>query len=215
MIRIFFSFYIDKNKDRQNELETCISKNIPLFNEIIVFADDEEAANRLITLGILNITILPTPTFSDYFKKINSIVDKDDISIIANTDIYFLKQSIEQIKTLKDNEVFALCRYNEDEYNNISFFNRQDSQDVWCFKGKINSTLIEHSDFKLGVAGCDNRIAFEIKRTGLDISNPSLDIITIHLHNSNIRNYIINKIPPIPPPYFILPPKYLTNGKYF
>ena len=68
------------------------------------------------------------------------------------------------------------------------------SQDVWIIKGQARKV---HGPFHIGVPGCDNRIAAELHQAGYKISNPSDEIICVHHHAEEERNYtMINRIPP-------------------
>lgn len=58
------------------------------------------------------------------------------------------------------------------------------------------------------VHNCDNRIAYEIKKAGYNISNPSRTIHTWHLHNSGVRGYnpaIRNEDTVVSQPYLNVP----------
>jgi hypothetical protein len=62
----------------------------------------------------------------------------------------------------------------------------------------------------MGVAGCDNRLAYELEQAGFIVINPSLSIKTYHLHLTNIRNNINEvgqNIIIIPPPYKMVIPQ--------
>ena len=41
-----------------------------------------------------------------------------------------------------------------------------------------------------GKPGCDNRFAYELRAAGLRVLNPASSIIALHLHASDIRNYV-------------------------
>ena len=82
-------------------------------------------------------------------------------------------------------------------------FDRKDSQDVWVFNGLVKANI---GDYYLGIAGCDNKLAFELKTARYTVLNPSKTIHAIHLHSSNYRTYDPKKT--VPQPYhFIFPHK--------
>jgi hypothetical protein len=58
----------------------------------------------------------------------------------------------------------------------------------------------------MGIAGCDNRLAYELQEAGFQVYNPSKTIQTFHLHDIPIRTFVENVIERIPPPYLLLPP---------
>ncbi len=189
MINFFTNYYIDKNSDRQQELDLCLHNNFEnkLLN-VVVLSD----SNRL--------------TYNDFFNVINKYTDLDDINIIANSDIYF-DESIEYALSLKAKQCYALSRWDINSDRTATHFNRSDSQDCWIFRGKITGVA---GNFFLGYRGCDNRIAHEIRQAGWEISNPSLTIKSYHLHLSGIRNYtVINDKFLVPPPYLTLTPSFL------
>ena len=87
---------------------------------------------------------------------------------------------------MKPNQVFCLCRWDLKNDGQLKFGARPDSQDSWLIKGPVKNV---NGDFCLGFVGCDNRIMYEFKKSGYEVSNPGKSIKSIHVHNSNIRNY--------------------------
>lgn len=176
MINLFTNYYIDKNPARQKEIEYCLCKNLsnPMLNVVVL-----NSQNRL--------------SYSFYFRKINLLGGHDDINIIANSDIYF-ESDIKIVEKMTANQCFALSRWDIDQNGNAQHYDHSDSQDAWIFRGKIKQGL--NGEFNLGVPGCDNRIAYEINRAGYLISNPSKTVKSYHVHQSDIRNYGGNKVPP-------------------
>jgi hypothetical protein len=182
MIRLFINTYTDKNEARNKELEKCYAINQEVFG-----------LENVISFNFR----LP---FSDFFAMINLVAQKDDISIIANSDIYF--DTLYGIGNLKENEVYALSRWDGNH-----LYDREDSQDAWVFKGKIKT--VANCNFGLGIPGCDNAIAERLQRAGYTVLNPSKSIKTIHLHSSNIRNY--DRRTTVPKPYLLIKPHYLNE----
>jgi hypothetical protein len=123
----------------------------------------------------------------------------DDISIIANTDIWF-GNDIEVVKrALKADECFALARW-----ESTGLFDRNDSQDCWIFRGKVRDV---YGDFPLGVPRCDNRMVYELERAGYRIRNPSFSVRAHHLHARQFREYGSDNLETfVPPPYGYLWP---------
>ena len=76
------------------------------------------------------------------------------------------------------------------------------SQDSWIFRGKV--TIPKYCDFFLGIPGCDNRIAWELKEVGYLMSNPTLSIRNFHIHESDFRTYSEATVK-IPRPYLFIP----------
>jgi hypothetical protein len=175
MIRLFINKYTDKHIARNRELKKCFS-----FNENVFGVDNVISFNSRLS-------------FSDFFSQINLLAEESDISIIANSDIYF--ESLDELKTIKGNEVYALSRWDGN-----TLYDREDSQDAWVFRGKIKP--IPDCNFGLGIPGCDNAIAERLQRAGYTVLNPSKSIKTIHLHSSNIRNY--DRKTTVPKPYLLI-----------
>lgn len=185
MIRLLQNFYFDSNTDRQKEIEECFYNNSSL-SEIDSFVPIY-SSYRL--------------TFQDFFNRINKLTSENDINIIANSDIYF-DSTIKLSEKIKTTECYALSRW-EVQLNNVTeHFARPDSQDAWIFRGPIKNIS---ADFFLGYRGCDNRLAYEIQKSGLKISNPSLSIKSYHLHLTGIRNYTADNKFLVPGPYLQVP----------
>jgi hypothetical protein len=54
---------------------------------------------------------------------------------------------------------------------------------------------LDRLNFSLGTLGCDSVFAYIVHDSGLKVSNPSLDIISIHVHNTDFRTYsYVNRI---------------------
>ncbi len=62
------------------------------------------------------------------------------------------------------------------------------------------------ANFTAGLWGCDNRLLYEIEKAGYKVSNPSLSIVTVHLHEIDNRNPQRTNINTVPPPYKTITP---------
>jgi len=177
---LFISLYPEKNEARKRELTECLKRNSLVFDHIWVLAEAEEGSfDYLPDISPAAVNLLPVtvrPTFRTFFNAINAVCGLDDVNLIANSDIYFE----EMAAVPQANQCFALTRYEVDANGNKRFLNRNDSQDSWCFRGKIKA--IPYADFHLGVPGCDNRICRELSIAGYEVINPSLTIKSYHLH---------------------------------
>jgi len=222
-VNLFINYYTDKNSDRQCELDDCFLRNVenPLIDKIIIFATERDFDNAISLLKaeelvkIRFVTYDKRPTFNDYFKLFQSY--SSDINIIANSDIIIPKQTITKInnKQFDKNTCLALTRYDiisgywdSKDWSDATFFDRPDSQDTWIFINcDFKAAGIFGADFTLGIAGCDNRIAYLLDENKFTIYNPSLTLQTFHLHLTGVRNYIdgLNYYS-VAPPYKILIP---------
>lgn len=199
-IRLFINWYNEKNKARLKELQYCISKNLnnEVFAEVIDITENFGAPHIKHSVVKFN----GRPTFNDFFAEVNKLAQPNDISVIANLDIFFDKTILEAHR-LEKRDCFALTRWDiHKDMEKAEFFNRADSQDVWIFKGKIKK--IKGADFTMGEQGCDNKLAHLLHKAGYNVTNPSLTIKTYHLHNSPIRH--ANPKKALKPPYKLLIP---------
>jgi hypothetical protein len=223
-IYLFTQFYISPNKDRYNEIKTCLKKNIELgvFTKIYLINErsytqeemglnDEEIKNVqqiIFDKGVRMKYMHPLGIVKA--KKINGYI------VISNSDIFFdntisniRKTSISQIKSL-----YALLRFeykNENKLGDCKLFGpRNDSQDTWIFHSKYLPTdnQIIRCNFTLGKAGCDNAIAYLFNEFGFKIFNEPKLIKTYHYHLSSIRTY--TQLDRIHPPYLLINPN-ITN----
>lgn len=195
MINLFTGYFKTTNKDRQKELDYCLSLNQynPLIDNIFTFKD------RF--------------TYQDFF--LNTLDYPDDINILANGDIYF--ENLELALNIDYRECYALTRWEISNGQIVPFevchqYNREakakHSQDVWIFKGSVKDV---RGDFYLGQPGCDNKIAYELLKVGYRVTNPSLDIKCIHVHKETSRNYTLPDR--VPPPYKWIEQTHLNPAK--
>ncbi len=137
------------------------------------------------------------------YEEIFSLTEDypNDINIIINSDIFF-DETIGKVHQIKRLEAYCLTRYDLVNGKGV-FFNREDSQDAWVFRGHVKNVPAQ---FSQGRPGCDNRLAYELKKVGYDISNPSLDIHIIHLHESNKRTSVNTRFNQVQNPYALIFP---------
>jgi len=184
MINLFTSIYTDKSPIRQKELIFCLNKNInnAHINKIYLFVDgfvELPESDKLVTIEFQR------PTYRDFFNLIDrTVTAREDISIVANTDIYF-NHTLSQL-SLYERQCIALSRW-DDKLSGLKLHNERFSQDVWIFKGKMRN--VNFCDFYLGIPGCDNRIAYELHSAGYALYNPATRIQAIHYHRSDLHNY--------------------------
>jgi hypothetical protein len=175
-VNLFFNHY--PSDTRHKEIDLCFKKNQEVFDRMIV--------------------INGRPTFNQLFKLSEKF--PDDINVYCNSDIYF--KEIESLKGIKENECYALTRWDQ-KGQELVFFNRRDSQDAWVFKGVVKPM---NANFTQGMWGCDNRLAYEIFRAGYKVTNPSKSIVTVHVHEVDDRKQERTKINTVPQPYYLVDP---------
>lgn len=211
-VNLFTQYYLDSNLERQHELFYCLTRNtINKFKKIIVLVENDEV-KKIVQKNFPNcksINIGKRASFNDYFKIMDEYEYADDINIMSNSDIFFdnLDNIKDYLANLTNKTCLALSRYDFHTNGHTEPFLRADSQDTWIFTGnpKIHTEL----EYGMGIAGCDNRLAYDIQAHGYDVINPSHTIKTFHLHLSNVRNYLNDQNEPIeriPQPYYLVKP---------
>lgn len=196
------TFYIPNNEVREKEINLCLQKNYEneLIEKIYLLNDKIYEFPIKLSLNTNKIEQIIVNSLQSYKLRFNDAINfinnyegcKNKYCILSNSDIYF-DESLKNIdNTTITNNVFALLRYDNNS-DITSLYSkdgnpRTDSQDCWIFKSplKIDTNLIK---FEFGVLGCDNVFANIIYNSGIYISNPCLDIISIHIHSSNFRTY--------------------------
>jgi hypothetical protein len=214
-INLFTCYYKDKDADRANELSLCLKKNLSAgFDKIHILTENAEHKRECIDIVLQNnscaevINFNSRPSFNDFFNLMKEQRFASDINVLSNSDIYF--EDLQQIKNIMSNPsskrmCLALSRWDVQPNGSAVHFNRWDSQDTWIFYGSPEINTAEN--YTMGIAGCDNKLAYELELAGYNVSNPSCTIKTFHYHLSNIRNYINGDvIERVPPPYKLVNP---------
>ena len=212
MIRLFTTVYPETNPARRAEYEECLRRNLACaeLDEVCVLAEGD-GIRLPPSPKLRERRILKRPSYDDFFSWINEVAGPDDVSIIANTDIYFDSniRALEHI-AWRANTCLALSRWDVQADGTARLFEAADSQDCWIFKGKIGDVK---GDIPVGVYDCDNKIAWELERAGYNVLNPSLSIRCFHLHLSGYRSYEVAPAPDygIRPPFKYVEPDNLAG----
>lgn len=194
-IGLFTSLYESGNPIRQAEFDKVLNENLnhPEITKIVNLGTRKVDHPKVINIDC------ERPTYQDFLKEARRL--GFDYTIIANSDIYF-DETINWIKQINiDKTMLALSRYDVDIHGAKKLFAYEWSQDTWIFKDLPESTEIGR--YWLGLPGCDNKFAYDVGVCGFGVINPSRDIRTLHIHNSNIRNY--GESDRLPPPYKEVP----------
>lgn len=202
MINIISTFYVSKyssNLDnlRSKELETCLVNNIAsqFVEKIHLFIDDNEDLIRLKELTnesekVVVISVGIKPKYNDFF---NYILDnlENKICMITNSDIFLSEVNNKVIKELENEKnMYALTRYEYDMSHPL-IDNYCGSHDCYIFNSKfINKNIInEHTNFYQNFPGIETHIIKNFCDNGFRVFNPCKQIITIHLHKTQLRNH--------------------------
>ena len=189
-------YYESKQARRGKEIDYCLKRNVEnSYIDHIVLLNEEEHVLPIHSQKIKQIVINKRLYYDDVIKYIHDTIPENSIVVFANADIY-LDTTIRSIwSTNIDDKFFALLRYDDDLNGGYEIFGpRADSQDTWIISSnsvKQRSKLWKYNDIHIsfGMSGCDNAITLEMLRMKFLIVNPSLSIITHHVHNSEIRTY--------------------------
>jgi hypothetical protein len=179
-INLFINHYDDIG-ERQKELEYCLNKNIENKHIKHIFLIHEKGVSIPDCDKVVSIKINNRPTITDMFNIANQF---SGIKIISNSDIYF-NETISKAKDIADNQVYALCRWDRDTKGNLNFFDREDSQDTWIYRGSVERLNMHEY---LGTMGVDNVLAYELEQCYFNVLSPSEDIQAIH-YDKKVKDY--------------------------
>jgi len=204
MLRLFTTVYPEGQLKRRNEYSECLRRNVACreIDEVCVMIEGA-AADIPDSPKIRVHKIISRPNYSDYFDWIGELAAAGDISIVANTDIWFDGCIGMTARQLGTRECYALARWDGDQLND-----RNDSQDCWVFRGKVVGV---RGDFPVGVVRCDNRILYELQVAGYRVLNPAFSIRAAHLHAGAREEYGTTEDHFIQPPYRYLWPHNLLG----
>ncbi|MDR2789434.1 MAG: glycosyltransferase family 47 protein [Campylobacteraceae bacterium] len=192
-IIVFTPYYLSEDYERQAEIDLCLKKNIELneIDRIFLIIDDKTIPpynhQKLTVINIDN-----RPTYKDWIDLTIEYA-KNNISIFANSDIYFDNSITDIRKIFDDNKksFVAISRY--EIHNDVPALhkNPQWSQDVWCIDGEIADCIDakKYLNIPMGAPRCDNKVAYIFSINGYAVINPCNFIKTFHVHNSQIRSY--------------------------
>jgi hypothetical protein len=230
-IILYTSIYPESNEERAKELAFCLEQNcLSGFDKIVVLVEAATLGQNLSELlnhcentaakwGTELVPVMsPTrPTLNDYLDKAYS-EDPNSLHILANSDIIIPTKALHQLSDLPwEKKLYVgLSRWDIGREGTLQLLNRPDSADVFAWYGPAE---IKGCKCSPGFPGFDNRIAYEFHASGYKVVNPSLDIITKHLHLVQKNNYrqdgkpdgavLANQI--CPEPYFFHPPIHIKQ----
>ena len=197
------TFFETENQSRNNEIKKCLRKNyenkyiekIYLLNDRIYDLTYINDFKNKIVQNVISKEENYKLKYNDSINFINKNL-KNKICILSNSDIYFDNSLSKINETIIKDNCFSLLRYDEDINEDKHIFKRHnlprdDSQDCWIFKSPLNIDL-NNINFSFGTLGCDSILCSHIYNSGIKISNPSLDIISTHVHSTEFRTYNID-----------------------
>jgi hypothetical protein len=206
----------------------------PAFTEWIWFVapGEDEAGVRRVVGGVVNggalgrdggsehVRIIPIahPTRRLTFGEALGVMDGEDtVYVLANSDIIVPPESVPQmVRWVRGGDEaglpvprvsLCLTRHERTGGEPKIKVRPHHSQDTWVIRGGrvIAENLAKATrHIALGIPGCDNRMAWELKRVGA-VLNPCRSIVTVHVHASQVRSYT-KKTRPVPRPYHYVVP---------
>jgi hypothetical protein len=209
--RLFTTAYPEENERRRSEYKQCLELNLAneSIDEICILCEgDDEWLPKNEKIKIRR--IFNRPSYQNYFDWISELTTGADISIIANSDIYFDQQlSLFSYWKIPSECVLVLARWDVTQSDKPTLVDRNDSQDAWVFKGPLRNV---QADFPVGIPRCDNRFLHELKKAGYEVINPAFSVRAYHLHagtrpeyqNENLEHFV-------EPPYAYLWPHNLWS----
>lgn len=197
-IVLFCQFYTPGNALRRAEIDECLWMNIrnPSIDEIHVLL--ESPADRARVPASERVRLhdhAPRMTYSEWLRRTEALLP-GDVSILVNADIY-LDESVELLRTQADlwatrRQFLALTRYNPSGGSFVLNGMPQWTQDTWVVcRGDqpLAKGLLQETAFELGYPGCDNKIAYVMHSYGFGVSNPCLQVRSVHLQADDGRSY--------------------------
>ena len=184
------SYYESANTIRNREINDCLINNcnnkfikkIYLLNDKIYNLDFLPSQDKIVQV----LTNNPENQLSfDFAISFTNTHLKDEICILANSDIYY-DNTLVLLKNYNLNKkVIALSRY--ESSTGKLWKNAISSQDTWIYKSPV-SVDIAKCNFNFGVPACDHLIGSLFNEQNL-VFNPCLDLKSYHLHDSMYRTY--------------------------
>jgi hypothetical protein len=190
--KLIIPLYNEVDDARMQEYIYCFEKNITnkYIDEILVVYDNSKDDDQNKLLNYLKAKkckieyITGRSTFSYCFNLANEIYPNQKI-ILSNGDIYF-----DDTLQLLDNfdfigKLVVLTRWDIMADGSLKLIKKL-SLDSWIFKTPIKKFK---SDFQMGVPGCEHSITYYAILSDLKLLNPSLSIKSVHVHQTEKRNY--------------------------
>lgn len=178
-------WYVSRSPSRNREIDECLSRNCACrsFDGVVVFVTgaDEPPTHEKMTVVRLSARLTYDVAFAYASERL-----RGDVCCLANSDIYFDSEGVESLREhVGDDSFFALSRWDVRPDGSVSHYSHETSQDAWAFVSPIEQMCPS----VLGIPGCDNRVAHEAWRRGLDVVNPSKTVRAYHVHSSGYRTY--------------------------
>jgi len=195
-MNLITSFFHPESKERTNELITCLKNNIKnvFIKKIYLFMESKDDIEFLketivVTRNKIQLILLKKqPLYSDYLAIANIT---GEICMISNADIWLKECDIDLINWIHLNPHigYALTRHEFDmSCPEINKWCKVGSFDCFIFKApKLVTGHIKHVQ---NIPGSEHIFKYFMEKdTKITFYNTCKDIVIVHEHKSNIRNY--------------------------
>lgn len=197
------TLYNETHDARIAEFITCIDNNLAndCIDDVHIIYDiaKDDHQNKLLSLlkqRKVHIHLFEGRPSYGYCFELAKNHCKNKRIIIANGDIHF-NQTLHLLDSYDLRmKFFALTRWNVNEKGEISLHRDEGSQDTWIFE--LPLPQFSNDTIQMGIAGCDNAIAYRASQAGLKVINPCYSIESFHLGASNVRTWRPNMTAPGP-----------------
>jgi hypothetical protein len=199
-------YYVPPQAKRSKELYKCLVKNLesPFVDKIILCMESLSSPLPPDPAGkITKVLMKNRISYKNCIEVIQKHVPAGHIVVFANTDIYLDPATWQSVWSVDLHDVFmALLRWEEppDDASGQEpkmFGPRSDSQDTWVIHSDsvLSRTWnMPALDIPFGKSGCDNAILVEFLRQKFVVVNPAMTLRTMHVHQSEIRNYVKSEL---------------------
>jgi len=198
-IYLITQYFVHKITKRAKEFRQCLKNNLACAElDHVILLNEENLSHEWsgmrgsekVTQAIIGARL----TYKHLLKYVYESVPLNSIVIFANADIYCTKTLAELYTVNMRDKMFALLRWDEQTGSeDLKLFGpRSDSQDAWILhSNSIKERTWDWSafDYKLGIAGCDNKFTGDMFGMKFLVSNPCQSIKMAHLHKTEIRDY--------------------------
>lgn len=198
-IQLMTGIYIQE-EPRTTEIVECLERNIanPFFKNIHIFIEDGKddfelqlAKDTYPALGklrellkcpkVIIVRRHERPTYAQLFEYANATFETGALVMITNSDIEY-DGTLGALKDVDMGDRF-ICLSRE---GGLGSYRAEVSQDTWIWQSPVKPMK---SDWTLGIAGGDNKIAYEAQQVGYEVVNPCLSIYAYHRHASKIHHW--------------------------
>lgn len=185
MLTLIVGQYREPVAARAAEIASTLRANLEneAFDRVIVVVEDEFCASppsRVDDARCKHVFLGQRLTYQAAFELAHAAKWWGGAFVLANSDIEF-DHSVELARAVPRGALWCVTRT---EGNGRFPWKPENTQDAWIFRVPLPRFPCP---FKLGVPGCDNRVAYEAKRAGLTLWNPARHIRALHRHDSAVR----------------------------